>query len=112
MNEIVPPSSQLNRPRKRAAAGQIGTAGSDLKAAKSGGDLTPLAYMLAVINDPDADYSRRDKLAVAALPFCHPRIADREIGKRDRVRKTVEAIINGDGWGDVIRPKPDIQFDN
>jgi hypothetical protein len=35
------------------------------------GDMTPLEYMLKVINDPSADQERRDKLAIAAAPFFH-----------------------------------------
>ena len=109
MTEIVPPSSQLNR--RSARSGNVSRVRHS--APKTGHRLTRLAYMLAVINDPEADYARRDKLAVAALPFCHPRIADREISKRDRRAKLVQEIINGDNssWGSELRPKPD-QFEN
>jgi len=34
---------------------------------------TPLAYMLAVINDPTADADRRDRLAVCAAQYVHSR---------------------------------------
>lgn len=44
---------------------------------------TPLAYMLSVMNDPSMDEARRDKMAVAAAPFVHPRMADNRFGKRD-----------------------------
>jgi len=37
--------------------------------------LTPLQYMLAVLRDPNTDPDRRDRMAVAAAPFCHPRLA-------------------------------------
>lgn len=36
----------------------------------------PLAYMLQVMNDPEADIVRRDRMAQAAAPYCHPRKAD------------------------------------
>jgi hypothetical protein len=32
----------------------------------------PLAYMLRVMRDPDAPAERRDRMAIAAAPFCHP----------------------------------------
>ncbi len=44
--------------------------------AGAGDGITPLSYMLAVLNDPDADASRRDRMAVAAAPYLHPRTAD------------------------------------
>ena len=68
MHDIVPRSSELNRPRKRR--------GSNRSVA---GDETPLAYMLRIINDPHVDYTRRDKLAIAAAPYCHARMAERNV---------------------------------
>lgn len=36
--------------------------------------ILPLDYMLQVINDPtETDKSRKDRMAIAAAPFCHPR---------------------------------------
>jgi hypothetical protein len=32
--------------------------------------------MLEVMNDPEADVVRRDRMAQAAAPYCHPRKAD------------------------------------
>lgn len=52
------------RPRKgqrlreiRAAAGKAG--------------VTPLAYMLAIMRDENADPLLRDRMAIAAAPYCH-----------------------------------------
>jgi hypothetical protein len=50
---------------------------------------SPLEYMLKVVNNPEADQGRRDRLAIAAAPFCHPRIADNRFGKGDE--KAVKA---------------------
>lgn len=33
----------------------------------------PLAYLLSVMRDPQADLARRDRAAIAALPYVHPR---------------------------------------
>jgi len=44
---------------------------------------TPLGYMLSVMNDNKADEVRRDRMAVAAAPFMHPRMADNRVGKKD-----------------------------
>ena len=42
----------------------------------------PLAYMLAVMNDPTADKERRDRMATAAAPYCHPRKGE-GMGKKE-----------------------------
>lgn len=48
----------------------------------SDADLMPLDYMLRVIRDPSVDESRRDRLAVAAAPYCHSKMG--EGGKKDK----------------------------
>jgi hypothetical protein len=37
--------------------------------------LVPLDYMLSVMRDETAPPARRDEMAKAAAPFCHPRLA-------------------------------------
>jgi phage terminase small subunit len=44
----------------------------------------PLEYMLAVMNDPTADLTRRDRMAIASAPFVHAKIGDEASGKRDK----------------------------
>ena len=36
--------------------------------------LTPLGYMLEVMRDPNATVARKDEMARASAPFCHPRL--------------------------------------
>ena len=43
--------------------------------AREGHKLTPLAYLLNAINDERVPEKRRDELAIAALPYCSPRLA-------------------------------------
>lgn len=45
-------------------------------------NMAPLDYMLKVMRDDQADPARRDRMAVAAAPFCHPRKGEGE-GKKD-----------------------------
>lgn len=45
-------------------------------------ELTPLEYMLKVMNDKGADKNRRDRMAQAAAPFCHARKGE-GAGKKD-----------------------------
>jgi hypothetical protein len=62
--------------------------------------VTPLEYMLAVIRDPSIDAARRDRLAIAAAPYCHARLAE-------KTKKTVDAEAaaragDADAWsGDL-----------
>lgn len=40
---------------------------------------TPLEYMLRVMRDKTVDHERRDKMALAAASYMHPRLASTEI---------------------------------
>lgn len=54
------------------------------------GQIEPLDYMLAVINNPEADQARRDRMAIAAAPYRHAR-AD-EMGKKDQRQQKAEGV--------------------
>jgi hypothetical protein len=41
---------------------------------------TPRDYMLRVMRDPTVDWNRRDAMAKAAAPYCHPHLASVEHG--------------------------------
>jgi hypothetical protein len=64
------------------------------------GALTPLSYLLQVVNDPSASDARRDKCAIAAAPYVHPRpLAE---GKKQRQVKAAEEAGAGTEWeGDL-----------
>src|SRR5215472_3378249 len=53
-----------------------------------------LEWIMDIINDPDADIEVKSRLAVAALPFQHPRIESVPIdgGKKERKAKAAAAI--------------------
>lgn len=64
---------------KREGAGRPkGSRNKDLSALIAGG-LTPLEYMLSVVRDPSVEYDRRDKMAQAAAPYVHSRLATTEV---------------------------------
>lgn len=50
--------------RTAKVAEQIATDGQEL----------PLQYVIDVMRNPKASQARRDKMAIAALPFCHARL--------------------------------------
>src|SRR3954449_13269125 len=47
------------------------------------GRMSPLDYMLSVMNDPGVDDARRDRMAIAAAPYVHARAADAKLGKKE-----------------------------
>jgi hypothetical protein len=54
---------------------------------------TPLEYMLAVIHDPEADVSRRDRMAMAAAPYLH---AKKDYGSlKDQRDKAAKKTADG-----------------
>lgn len=55
--------------------------------------LTPLDYMLRAMNDPAVSDMRKDRLAVAAAPYCHPKIS--ESGKKEQVRAGAKTAAAG-----------------
>ena len=54
---------------------------------------TPLEYALYVMNDPRQPAERRDRLAVAAMPFVH--VKQGEGGKRDKAAEKAEKLSVG-----------------
>ena len=58
---------------------------------------TPLEYMLDVINDPSADQARRDRMALAAAPFVHGKIAEVGAGKKEQQKQKAEELAKSGG---------------
>jgi hypothetical protein len=87
------------RPRKSRGEFPVPTdVALDAKAAK----MQPLEYMLMVMNDATADPTRRDRMAIAAAPFCHPRISDTRVGKKETRAKEAKIAGMGTPWaGDL-----------
>ena len=57
-------------------------------------ELTPLDYMLKVMNDPQAEKERRDRMAQAAAPYIHAR-AGEGVGKKDEKAERAERAAQG-----------------
>jgi phage terminase small subunit len=53
----------------------------------------PLAYMLRVMNDPAETTERRDRMAVSAAPYIHPRAS--ELGKKEETEKRAKNVLKG-----------------
>ena len=84
------------RPRKEAGkAPAMVNEDAAHKPRKSLGGLTPLEYMLDVMNDRLADDARRDKMAIAAAPYVHGKAADAAPGKKEQKQEAAEKVAAG-----------------
>ena len=65
--------------------------------------MLPLDYMLAVIRDPNASQSRRDRMAAIAAPYCHARLTEAAPkGKKElQAEAAVSAGVLSEWSGDL-----------
>ena len=56
---------------------------------------TALEFAMSVINDPAAEMNDKIRLAIAAMPFQHPKLAERSTGKKDAAMAAAERVGNG-----------------
>ena len=69
--------------------------------------MLPLDYMLTVIRDPNATQARRDKMAIAAAPYCHPRLIEpKRVGTKEQQAEAAEMAGMGTPWA------ADLEFEN
>lgn len=57
--------------------------------------MTPLEYMLDVMNDAEAEDGRRDRMAIAAAPFVHARAEAVAEGKKAQRQANAEKSASG-----------------
>ena len=74
-----------SKPGERRGGRQKGTPNkrtTEMFAELSQGEM-PLDYMLKRMRDPQVPYETRDRLAAAAAPYCHARLASMEVAGKD-----------------------------
>ena len=64
--------------------------------------MTPLEYMLDVMNDPVVDPIRRDRMAVAAAPFVHAKADVKEMTKKQEAERAAQTIDEGTAWAALL----------
>ena len=68
---------------------------AEAKAQKFG--MTPLEYMLNVMNDCEVDIGRRDRMAVAAAPYIHAKAVEYESEGKKAARQAAAAESSSSG---------------
>jgi hypothetical protein len=66
-------------------------------------DMMPLDYLLSVINDPKVSAARRDRLAILCLPFCHPKLIQERLRKKEIRERRARQIAADSPWADILR---------
>ena len=89
-----------NSGRPKGARNKVPSAATIREAAAISNE-TPLAYMLRIMNDTEADPLRRDKMAAMAAPFVHAR-AD-VLGKKERQALVAEDCEVGSDWESLLQ---------
>jgi phage terminase small subunit len=69
-------------------------------------NMSPLDYMMSVIRDPTASKTRRDRMAIAAAPYVHGKVADIAKGKKDQQTDAAWMAGMGTAWA------ADLEFEN
>src|SRR3954453_21103324 len=67
------------------------------------GRMSPLDYMLSVMNDPGVDDARRDRMAIAAAPYVHTRAADAMPGKKKEAEQAAKTAACGTSWDQLLQ---------
>jgi hypothetical protein len=75
----------------------------DIRVAAARARMSPLDYMLAVLNDPSADDARRDRMAQAAAPYVHPKAADAAPGKKEQREQAARTAERGTDWESLLQ---------
>src|SRR5262245_44431023 len=83
------------RPRKRAPD-ETNFPADVVAQCTANPNMMPLDYMLKVMRNPEIDPVRRDRMAVAAAPYCHGKLMDQYVGKKETQAK--EANTATDNW--------------
>lgn len=77
----------------------------DIKQAARKSGMSPLDYMLTVMNDEDSDSERRDRMAVAAAPYVHAKAADAAGGKKEQAQAEAERLAEASKYAVPEAPK-------
>jgi hypothetical protein len=66
--------------------------------------LTPLEYLLDVVNDPEVSASRRDRCAIVAARFIAR--TERPLGQKERLELAARHTPVDSHWHKLLQPRP------
>lgn len=92
-----PKGSTDTKPRKRrsdAKSRKPKAPKSKPKQEASDPNMMPLDYMLKIMRDPNTDEATRNRMAIAAAPFVHPRAGEAK-GKKEEKADRARAASSG-----------------
>jgi len=67
------------------------------------GWMTPLTYMAGILNNPAVDPLRRDRIAQAMAPYCHPKRAEVGMGMKQKAEERAKRAGDGTEWAGILR---------
>jgi hypothetical protein len=67
------------------------------------GWMTPLVYMAGLLNNPEVDALRRDRIAQAMAPYLHPKRAEVGIGAKQKAEDQAKRAGDGTEWAGILR---------
>lgn len=89
------PRVGAGRPKKASAGSPKKSTDREIRREARTQGLTPLEYMLDVMNDAQADAGRRDRMAVAAAPYVHGKAAESAPGKKEQRQTAANEAATG-----------------
>ena len=76
---------------------------ADIRSAARAAKLSPLDYMLAVMNDETAEEARRDRMAQAAAPYVHPKAEAKKPTAAEEREKASRTAEHGTSWSALLQ---------
>jgi hypothetical protein len=67
------------------------------------GWVLPLTYMAGLLNNPDVDPLRRDRIAGMMAPYVHPKRAEIGVGAKQKAEDAARNAGQGTAWSQILR---------
>jgi hypothetical protein len=104
----------MSRGGHRIGAGRPAGSKTGAKGLEPDRGTDPLSYMLSVMRDVSVAPLRRDRMAIAAAPFCHAKAV--EVGKKQAAEENARTSHLGTPWHHLLerdntppeQPEPDL----
>jgi phage terminase small subunit len=93
------PKGSKNKPKQARTAASAQTTATGTATAE---DVDPLSYLLKVMNDPSAEQTRRDRMAIAAAPLVH--VKPTELGKKAKRTEDAKKLLEGGRFAPAQAP--------